>query len=218
MNTDLYVNRIMEDAGCWYEYVFPDVETRNAVYEALDESTSIDIMTNEHENVLLCKNWDWDLAYATRKKDICKFHKYTDANGNDCIFYINDVCGMNSYRMKNAAIIINCTPHPVRFQDLTGEIITINNNSEYIINARVEEETVEDDGIIFTKPSFVSTPEGNSIINRIKEEFDSGYIIIGSIIAAQAYPGQVCGMCPIPGHERVAPAEKIMRVDKFTRY
>lgn len=217
MNTDLYVNRIMQDAGCWYEYVFPDAETRNAVYEALDD-TNIDIMTNGHENVLLCKNWDWDLAYATRKKDIYKSHKYTDANGNDCIFYINDVCGLNSYRMKNGAIIINCTPHPVRFQDLTGEIITINNNSEYIINARIEEEIVEDDGIVFTKPTFLPTPEGTSIIDRIKGEFDSGYIIIGSIIAAQAYPGQVCGMVPVPGYERVAPDSKLMRVDKFTRY
>lgn len=216
MNTEIYVNRIMEDAG-WHEYIFPDAETRNAVYEALDQNTNIDIMRNENDKILLCKNWDYGLAFSTRKKDICKTNKYTDANGNDCIFYIN-TCGMNSYRMRNGVIIINCTPHPIRFQDLTGEIITISNNSEYIINARIEEETVEDDGIIFTKPSFGSTPEGTAIINRIKEEFDSGYIIIGSIIAAQAYPGQVCGMCPIPGHERVAPAEKLMRVDKFTRY
>ena len=218
MNTDLYVNRIMEDAGVWYEYVFPDAETRNAVYEALDKSTNIDIMENEHENALLCKNWDYDLAVLTRNKDNCKSHKYTDINGNNCIFYINDVCGLNSYRMKNGAIIINCTPHPIRFQDLTGEIITINNNSEYIINARVEEEIVEDDGIVFTKPTFLPTPEGTSIIDRIKGEFDSGYIIIGSIIAAQAYPGQVCGMVPVPGYERVAPDSKLMRVDKFTRY
>lgn len=217
MNTDLYVNRIMEDAGVWYEYVFPDAETRNAVYEALDKSTNIDIMENEHENALLCKNWDYDLAVLTRNKDNCKSHKYTDANGNNCIFYINTF-GMNSYRMKNGAIIINCTPHPIRFQDITGEVVTIDSVPDYIINARIEEETVEDDGIIFTKPSFISTTDGTAIINRIKKEFHSGYIIIGSIIAAQAYPGQVCGMTPIPGHERVAPADKLMRVDKFTRY
>lgn len=41
-------------------------------------------------------------------------------------------------------------------------------------------------------------------------------IIIGSIIAAQAYPGKVCAMIPAPGHERVPPAEKRMRTDKFT--
>jgi hypothetical protein len=41
-------------------------------------------------------------------------------------------------------------------------------------------------------------------------------IIVGSIIAAEAYPGEVVAMCPVPGYERVAPSEKRMRCDKFT--
>ena len=40
----------------------------------------------------------------------------------------------------------------------------------------------------------------------------------GLIIAAQAYPGRVLGMCPAPGYERVAPAEKRMTAQKFTVY
>lgn len=124
----------------------------------------------------------------------------------------------NYYTFSNNKTLVNCTPHPIRFQDLTGEVITINNDHEYLINARVEEETVKEDGVIFSRPTFVPIPEGAAIIDRIRQEFPDGCIIIGSIIAAQAYPGQVCGMTPIPGHERVAPAEKLMRVDKFTRY
>lgn len=124
----------------------------------------------------------------------------------------------NYYTFRNSKTLVNCTPHPIRFQDLTGEVITINNDPEYLINARVEEETVKEDGVIFSRPTFVPIPEGAAIIDRIRQEFPDGCIIIGSIIAAQAYPGQVCGMTPIPGHERVAPAEKLMRVDKFTRY
>jgi len=38
---------------------------------------------------------------------------------------------------------------------------------------------------------------------------------VGSIIAAQAYPGQVVAMTPTPGYERVPPAEKRMNPDKF---
>lgn len=124
----------------------------------------------------------------------------------------------NFYKFGNDATVVNCTPHPIRFKDITGEIVNINNDPEYLINARVEEETVEEDGVIFSRPTFVPTPEGTAIIDRIRQEFPDGCVIIGSIIAAQAYPGQVCGMTPIPGHERVAPAEKLMRVDKFTRY
>lgn len=124
----------------------------------------------------------------------------------------------NFYKFGNDVTVVNCTPHPIRFKDITGEIVAINNDPEYLINARVEEETVEEDGVIFSRPTFVPTPEGAAIIDRIRQEFLDGCVIIGSIIAAQAYPGQVCGMTPIPGHERVAPAEKLMRVDKFTRY
>lgn len=42
--------------------------------------------------------------------------------------------------------------------------------------------------------------------------------VVGSIIAAQAYPGRVVAMTPVPGFERVSPAEKRMRCDKFTTF
>ena len=43
-------------------------------------------------------------------------------------------------------------------------------------------------------------------------------MVVGSIIAAQAYPGLVVAMVPAPGYERRPPAEKRMRPDKFTIY
>lgn len=123
----------------------------------------------------------------------------------------------NFYKFYNDVTVVNATPHPIRFKDLTGEIVTINNDPEYLINALVEEETVNENGVTYATPTFVGTPEGDAIIAKIHQELP-GAIIIGSIIAAQAYPGQVCGMTPVPGYERVAPADKLMRVDKFTRY
>ena len=95
---------------------------------------------------------------------------------------------MANYTFSNNKTLVNCTPHPIRFQDLTGEVITIGNDPEYLINARVEEETVEEDGVIFSRPTFVPTPEGAAIIDRIRQEFPDGCVIIGSIIAAQASP------------------------------
>lgn len=126
----------------------------------------------------------------------------------------------NFYKFSNAVTVVNTTPHPIRFKDLTGEIVTIDSNLEYLINAEVQEEiTVDEDlGIEFTQPRFLANENGWGIISRIRKEHGMNAVIIGSIIAAQAYGGAVCGMVPVPGYERVAPAEKLMRVDRFTRY
>ena len=128
----------------------------------------------------------------------------------------------NFYKFSNNVTVVNATPHPIRFKDLTGEIVTIDSNLEYLINAEVQEEiTVDEDlgfGIEFTQPRFVATEDGWGIVSRIRKEHGMDAVIIGSIIAAQAYGGAVCGMVPVPGFERVAPAEKLMRVDRFTRY
>ncbi|GAH77449.1 unnamed protein product, partial [marine sediment metagenome] len=43
-------------------------------------------------------------------------------------------------------------------------------------------------------------------------------IIIGSIISAQAYPGEVFAMTPAPGFERVPPDQKRMNPFKFTMF
>lgn len=65
------------------------------------------------------------------------------------------------------------------------------------------------------------------MIGEIKDKFLKTYglneagprlIILGSIIAAQAYPEEVFGMVPVPGYERVTPDQKRMRCDKFTMY
>ena len=123
----------------------------------------------------------------------------------------------NSYKFTNGVIVVNCTPHQITFEDV-GQLITIPAESGYIINARVEE-TVRKEGMIeFSTPKFIPCEEGYNIINRIHEECGKETIIIGSILAAQSYPGLVYGMVPCVGYERVAPAEKHMRCDKFIVY
>ena len=127
-----------------------------------------------------------------------------------------------SVTMKNGVTIINTTPHPIVFQDIYGELVTVANDPELLVNARVQESIVSsDDGVYFVKSNFIPSEEGAKILDGI-EAFarNSGQrvVVIGSIIAAQAFPGRVFGMTPCPGFERVAPAEKRMSVTKFVTF
>ena len=84
--------------------------------------------------------------------------------------------------------------------------------------AKAEEKAVNN---LFVTTVFVGTPEGKEIIRDIEGTYrETGcadrLVIVGSIIASQAYPGKVVGLCPVPGFERVTPSEKRMRCDKFT--
>lgn len=118
----------------------------------------------------------------------------------------------------NNVAIINTTPHSVTIQDTDGTPITVPNS--VVLNAKAEEKQVSD---LFVKTVFVPTEEGKAIISEIKKAFKSQIgtgtlVIVGSMIAAQAYPEDVVAMTPVPGYERVKPADKRMRCDKFTTF
>lgn len=124
----------------------------------------------------------------------------------------------NFVTFGNNVAIINTTPHSVTIQDADGTPITVPNS--VILNAKAEEKQVSD---LFVKTVFVPTEEGKAIISEIKKTFKSQIgtgtlVIVGSMIAAQAYPEDVVAMTPVPGYERVKPAEKRMRCDKFTTF
>ena len=61
----------------------------------------------------------------------------------------------------------------------------------------------------------MSSPEAEEALARLEAE-NPGAIIVGGIIAAQAFPKRVLAIVPVEGFERVPPAEKRMRDDKFT--
>lgn len=116
-------------------------------------------------------------------------------------------------------VVCNTTPHDINF-DVDGTVVTVP-KSGVILNAKPEEVQVGED---LVETRFVGTPEGAALIDEIKAQHaaseDAGLTlrIIGSIIAAQAYAGEVVAMTPAPGFERVAPAEKRMNPHKFTIY
>lgn len=124
----------------------------------------------------------------------------------------------NFVTFGNNVAIINTTPHSVTIQDTDGTPITVPNS--VVLNAKAEEKQVSD---LFVKTVFVPTEEGKAIISEIKKAFKSQIgtgtlAIVGSMIAAQAYPEDVVAMTPVPGYERVKPADKRMRCDKFTTF
>lgn len=115
----------------------------------------------------------------------------------------------------NGRTYVNTTPHPVDLQTANGYVVTVP-PSGVLINAKPHEVVVgERDGVKLVKTVFRGTPEGEEAIQDLEFRFP-GCFIIGSIIAAQAYPGKVLALCPAPGFERVPPAEKRMLADKFT--
>lgn len=117
----------------------------------------------------------------------------------------------------DGVVYVNTTPHAINLQVGTGCVV-IPASQKQIINASIEEAQVDD---MLVKSIFIGNEEGERIINEIYSEFSNDgnrVIIIGSIIAAQAYPGRVFGMCAAEGYERRPPAEKLMRSDKFVTF
>ena len=116
----------------------------------------------------------------------------------------------------NGVCVINTTPHPISMQDMEGNVVTV--PTTVLINAQAQEKVVDE---LCVTTEFVGTLEGRGIINDIKGTYlgtgrTERLVIVGSIIAAQAYKGDVVAMTPVPGYERVAPTEKRMNCNKFT--
>ena len=110
-------------------------------------------------------------------------------------------------------------------QEFTGELVSVPSSPDYLVNAQVVERQTENP--LFVTPTYKGTDKGSALIAYIEHWFqfhvdegafpeDSVLVIVGSAIAMQAYKGKIAGLCPVPGYERVAPAEKRMRCDKFS--
>ena len=125
----------------------------------------------------------------------------------------------NAYTFQNGTTVVNTTPHPITMQDVDGSLASIPSDTDFLVNAKAVETEVDSD-LVTTE--FVGCEEGETRLVAIeawaKENGVERLRIVGSMLAAQAYPGRVVGMCPVPGFERVAPDEKRMRCDKFTTF
>jgi hypothetical protein len=114
--------------------------------------------------------------------------------------------------------IINTTPHPINFRASNGTEFEVA-SCGVLVNAKPVETPAGNhpSGAELVKTSFVADEASETALAKIEAE-NPDAVIVGSIIAAQAFPGRVMAMIPAPGFERVPPAEKRMRPDKFTTF
>ena len=156
-------------------------------------------------------NVSWTQKMESLKKE------FKTLSNNELIEKYN----MESFKLSlnslcvNGVRYINTTPHPINFGTDDGRVITLP-CSGHLINAQAQEVTVKvAKGIEYVRTQFIKNSEGVQLLNKIKEVYPNA-IIVGSIIAAQAYPGEVVALTPCVGYERVAPSEKRMNLNKFT--
>jgi len=116
----------------------------------------------------------------------------------------------------NGNIYINTTPHSITLKSTLTEEEFIVPASGVLINSKPQESVVGGNGSIkFVQTTFASNHEDYVKLNMLNDMFPCA-IIIGSIIAAQAYPKRVYGLIPYPGLERVPVEQKKMQAEKFT--
>jgi|SRR3989338_1065567 len=113
-------------------------------------------------------------------------------------------------------MIINVTKHSIRFQSAAGEVYEIA-PSGVVIDAWFQEEVVgnHSSGAQLVRARIVPMmPTAEEQLAALEAEHP-GELIVGSLIAAQAFPGRVVALVAVEGFERVPSDQKRMRDDKF---
>lgn len=114
--------------------------------------------------------------------------------------------------------IINTRPHFLRFQTASGEVYIVPSSREIISAVTVEVFVKKgNNGIGLVRPEYRPTPEGWKTLKKLKEKHPNA-IIVGSILTAQAYPGEIYAPVPLKGFEKVANDQKRARDDIFTTF
>lgn len=112
--------------------------------------------------------------------------------------------------------IINVTPHVLNFRNQDGSEFEVAPSGVVLSATPADTEVgVHPSGAQLVKVRFVGGDEANSQLSLL-EAANPGALIVGSMIAAQGFPGRVVAVIAAPGFERRPPAEKRMRADRFT--
>lgn len=111
--------------------------------------------------------------------------------------------------LPNGVTVFNATPHVIAFWEPDWNA-PIEVETDVVINAHPVEKIVARDGnTTFVHTTFVGSPKGEA--RAIQALRDGADVVIGSIVAAQAYPGLVVGMTPAQGYERVGFVDPLLR-------
>lgn len=109
-------------------------------------------------------------------------------------------------------------PHEMRLRWPDGEEFVVPPSGVVVNAAPVEENAgLHPSGATLVRTRFVVSEAEEAKLAAVEAKHP-GAVVLGSIIAAQAFPGRVLALVPVPGFERVPPAEKRMRADRFTTF
>lgn len=126
---------------------------------------------------------------------------------------------MNSIVTVAGVKVVNTTPHAINMvtPDLAVQVTVP--ASGVLINAKPIAVPVDSGivGVQFQRTSFDADADTMDVLKAFKTA-NPDVVVIGSLIAAQAYPGLVVAMVAHPDFARVAPADKKMLIDTYTVY
>jgi hypothetical protein len=116
---------------------------------------------------------------------------------------------------------LNCTPHELRLDD--GRIIPGEPELAKILTAKAIEVEIEQrlrkdfrgPGITIVTTKFLTNVEGGEFC---QEAQNSGVLLIGSIIAAQAYKKPVVSPIATPETSRMPSGQRIIQTKKWNAY
>lgn len=115
--------------------------------------------------------------------------------------------------------VVNTTPHAITMTTADQSITDSVSPCGALINATAVAQPVDSGitGVKFQKTSFIADPTTTDTLMAFHAKYPD-VIVIGSLIAAQAYPGLVVAMVAHPDFMRVPPADKKMLIDTYTVY
>ena len=114
--------------------------------------------------------------------------------------------------LPNGVKVLNTTPHPITFKTPAEVIVTIP-PCGFVLNANIIETPVKGpiEGVDFVTASFVPNKAGSNFIDEVPNDV----LIVGSLMASQAYPERVVSLVPHDGKHRRSELKR-MSIDKFT--
>lgn len=123
-----------------------------------------------------------------------------------------------SFTLQNGVTVLNVTPHPLTFGYEDGTIDTVPTSGYVAFADTVFEPLPEVDGIEFVHTVFAPRQEQSLLLAELVELLPACSVIVGSIIAAQAYPEIVTGMQLFSNRETLA-GDRVYRTDpnRFNR-
>ena len=122
-------------------------------------------------------------------------------------------------QLPNGLEIFNATPHDLNFWDTVTKEVTVA-PSDVVINTRPQEAIVDIwNEIEFVAVEYYPEDSGLDLVRFIKAEHPD-VLIVGSVLAAMAYPEDVVASIPLRGGDRLKSRTTSRRVcsDRFTTF